>query len=103
MPKIALCCLGTMLTAVVAASAAPSFDHIDTEIAAAIARGELPGAVVLIQHKDEIIYRKAHGSRSTQPRQEPATVDTVYDLASLTKPVATATSIFVLLEQGKLK
>jgi CubicO group peptidase (beta-lactamase class C family) len=85
------------------AFAASHFDQIDVQVAAAIDHGELPGAVIAVLHKGEIVYRKAHGSRAREPRVEPATVDTVYDLASLTKPIATATSIFILFEQGKLK
>jgi len=85
------------------AQADSPFDRIDAEVAAAIKRGELPGAVILVVHQGEVVYRKAHGDRCREPAAEPATLDTIYDLASLTKPMATATSIFILLEQGKLK
>jgi uncharacterized protein YbbC (DUF1343 family)/CubicO group peptidase (beta-lactamase class C family) len=50
----------------------------------------------------KVAFRKAYGLRSRRPDEEPMTADTVFDLASLTKPVATATSVMVLLEQGKL-
>jgi serine-type D-Ala-D-Ala carboxypeptidase len=68
----------------------------------AIDRGQLPGAVVLILHRGEVVYRKAFGKRSIRPAAVPMSADTVFDLASLTKPLATATSVFVLVEQGKL-
>ena len=77
--------------------------HIDTAPETAIKRGDCPGVVVLVVHNDEIVYRKAFGTRSLQPDKVPMAVDTVFDLASLTKPIATATSAFVLVEQGKLR
>jgi uncharacterized protein YbbC (DUF1343 family)/CubicO group peptidase (beta-lactamase class C family) len=76
---------------------------IDEVIEQSIARGEMPGAVVLVLHKDQVVLRKAYGLRSKQPVEVPMTPDTVFDLASLTKPIATATSIFVLIDQGKLR
>src|SRR5260221_8748613 len=91
---------------VAVASAAPAespFDKIEPEITAAISRNELPGAVVLVLHKNEVVYRKAFGSRAKEPAEVPMTADTVFDLASLTKPVPTATSLFTLIEQDKLK
>ncbi len=81
----------------------PNFTAIDTAVNDAVARGELPGAVVLILHRDKIVYRQAFGLRAKQPAHETMTADTIFDLASLTKPIATATSIFILLERGKLK
>jgi CubicO group peptidase (beta-lactamase class C family) len=49
------------------------------------------------------VWRKAYGLRARQPARVPMTVDTVFDLASLTKPVATATSVMLLVERGKLQ
>jgi uncharacterized protein YbbC (DUF1343 family)/CubicO group peptidase (beta-lactamase class C family) len=68
-----------------------------------IRRGQLPGAVVLILHRGEIVYRQAFGQRSLKPTAESMTVDTLFDLASLTKPISTATSIMILAERGKLR
>ncbi len=76
--------------------------RIDTVVQEAIGRGELPGAVVLVIRRGHVVFRKAYGDRSREPAVTPMTVDTVFDLASLTKPVATATSLFVLLERGRL-
>jgi len=76
---------------------------IDTSVEAAIKRGDCPGAVVLVVHDDEVVFRKAFGHRSLQPEKQAMTVDIVFDLASLTKPIATAASIFVLIEQGKIR
>ena len=49
-----------------------------------------------------MVFRKAYGNRAVEPFAEPMTVDTVFDVASLTKPVATATSVMILIEEGKL-
>lgn len=69
----------------------------------AIAAKDLPGAVVLIGHKGKIVYRQAFGNRALVPNVEKMTVDTIFDLASLTKVVATTTSIMKLVEDGKLR
>ncbi len=82
---------------------AAKLQQIDGVVAEAIEQGRLPGAVVLVVHQGKIVFRKAYGLRSKQPAEVRMTVDTVFDLASLTKPIATATSIMVLVEQGKFR
>src|SRR5262245_28475299 len=77
--------------------------QIDGAVQEALERGELPGAVVLVAHRGQVVFRKAYGHRRLQPDKTLMTEDTVFDLASLTKPVATATAIFLLVEQGKLR
>lgn len=77
--------------------------RIDAVVADAIAAGELPGAVVLVAHRDHIVYRKAFGRRSVRPAPEPMTVDTVFDLASLTKVLATTPSVMALVEDGAIR
>ncbi|MGA2808637.1 MAG: serine hydrolase [Terracidiphilus sp.] len=69
----------------------------------AVADGNIPGAVVLIGHNGRVVYRKAFGFRSLEPEREPMTLDTVFDLASLTKCLATATSVMKLVEQGRIR
>jgi uncharacterized protein YbbC (DUF1343 family)/CubicO group peptidase (beta-lactamase class C family) len=76
--------------------------QIDLAAEAAIKRGDCPGAVALVLHNDDVVFRKAYSNRSLQPDKMAMTPDTVFDMASLTKPIATATSAFVLIEQGKL-
>lgn len=68
-----------------------------------IADKKLPGAVILIGRKGKIVYRKAFGNRSLVPTVEKMTTDTIFDLASLTKVVATSTSVMVLLERGQIR
>jgi uncharacterized protein YbbC (DUF1343 family)/CubicO group peptidase (beta-lactamase class C family) len=69
-------------------------------VAKAIRSNKTPGAVVLIGHEGTVVYRRAFGYRSLAPTKIPMTEDTVFDLASLTKPVATATAVMQLAEQG---
>src|SRR5712675_1330140 len=77
--------------------------RMDQVISASIEKKELPGAVVLVARHGRVAWRKAYGSRAVEPRREAMTTDTIFDLASLTKIVATATSIMILVEQGKLR
>lgn len=76
---------------------------IDTAVAEAITAGHTPGAVVLISRHGKVAFRKAYGRRQVQPTAEAMTADTLFDLASLTKPVATATAVMLLVERGKLR
>ena len=78
-------------------------NQIDALVAEAIKDKKMPGAVVLVGHKGKIVFRKAYGNRSLVPTVEPMTLDTIFDLASLTKVVATTPSIMILVEQGKLR
>jgi len=75
---------------------------VDAIMNTAVSRGQIPGGVVLVGHDGRIIYRKAFGSRSLEPR-EAMTADTIFDIASLTKCVATATSIMKLVQEGKIR
>ena len=69
----------------------------------AIAEKKLPGAVVLVGRGDRVVYQKAIGHRSVEPAREAMTLDTIFDVASLTKVVATTTSIMKLVEDGKVR
>jgi CubicO group peptidase (beta-lactamase class C family) len=75
---------------------------VDGVIEASIANKDTPGAVLLVAHKGQIVYKKAYGNRMVQPRIEKMTVDTIFDMASLTKPTATASGIMILAQDGKL-
>jgi uncharacterized protein YbbC (DUF1343 family)/CubicO group peptidase (beta-lactamase class C family) len=76
---------------------------IDRVIEDSIQKKELPGAVVLVGHRGRIVWRKAYGSRAVEPQREAMTADTIFDLASLTKVLATATSIMILVERGQVR
>lgn len=87
------------------------FEPVSRLVADAIAAPRMPGAVVQIGHGGDIVFRQAFGSRklpgepgldgSAAPA-EAMTEDTIFDLASLTKSLATATAILQLYEQGKV-
>lgn len=77
--------------------------HLDQAMQESIDAGETPGGVVLVYRGREVAFEKAYGNRAVGENPQPATIDTIYDLASLTKPVATATAIMKLVEQGKLR
>jgi serine-type D-Ala-D-Ala carboxypeptidase len=77
--------------------------EIREAVEAAISEEKLPGCVVLVSAGGKVVHREAYGNRRIEPAPEPMTVDTVFDLASLTKPIATATSVVILFERGKLR
>jgi uncharacterized protein YbbC (DUF1343 family)/CubicO group peptidase (beta-lactamase class C family) len=100
-----LCAVLTLLLiATTALAQSPSaFASIDNIMNEAVATGNIPGGVVLIGHNDRVVYRKAFGWRSLEPRRERMTVDTIFDMASLTKCMVTATSVMKLVEEGKVR
>lgn len=77
--------------------------RMDGVIQQSIERRELPGAVVLVARHGRVTWRKAYGARAVAPQREAMTPDTIFDLASLTKVVATATSIMILVERGEVR
>ena len=86
-------------------TAAPnaSLTNVDSIMKAAVARGTIPGGVVLVGHDGEVVYRKAFGMRSLEPAREAMTADTIFDIASLTKCLVTSIAVMQLAEQGKLR
>ncbi|MFH1923210.1 MAG: exo-beta-N-acetylmuramidase NamZ domain-containing protein [Planctomycetota bacterium] len=77
--------------------------EIDAVVAEGIEAGEMPGCVVMIGRRGKVVFLKAYGDRQIEPERVAMTTDTVFDMASLTKPVATATSVMILLQEGKLR
>ncbi len=86
-----------------AAGSSGGFAAIDSIMQNAVAKGLIPGGVVLIGHNGQVVYRKAFGWRSLEPTRERMTVDTIFDLASLTKCIATTTAMMQLMEQGQVR
>ncbi|HMH09009.1 MAG TPA: serine hydrolase domain-containing protein, partial [Terriglobales bacterium] len=76
---------------------------LDSVVADAIHDGEIPGAVVLVWHNGQVVYRKAFGNRALEPQREAMTVDTIFDVASLTKVVATTTAVMQLVQKGAVR
>src|SRR5206468_921062 len=81
---------------------APKLAEMDAAINAAIAERKLPGGVLWVEHRGQV-YHRAYGNRAVEPKKEPMTEDTVFDLASLTKVVATAPAMMLLVERGQVK
>jgi uncharacterized protein YbbC (DUF1343 family)/CubicO group peptidase (beta-lactamase class C family) len=103
-----IACLALATTCALAADGtrpAPTLhlNTVDAVIEQSIHDGTIPGAVLVIGHDGHMIYRKAYGSRALEPRREPMTLDTIFDIASLTKVTATTTAIMQLVESGKVR
>jgi uncharacterized protein YbbC (DUF1343 family)/CubicO group peptidase (beta-lactamase class C family) len=99
--------LSTTLTAAVVDAKRPAvavhLAAVDAVIQQAIHDGNIPGAVLVVGHNGQVIDRKAYGSRAIEPRREPMTLDTIFDLASLTKVIVTTTAVMQLVEKGKIR
>jgi uncharacterized protein YbbC (DUF1343 family) len=81
---------------------AARLSEIDVAVAQALTEKKMPGCVVAIGRRGHLAYFRAFGARQIEPARVPMTEDTVFDLASLTKPIATATSVLLLVERGHL-
>src|SRR5262249_38477641 len=79
------------------------FAALDSIVKDAIAKGETPGAVLLVGHNGAVAYRKAFGRLTADPKSEAMAADTIFDLASLTKVIATTTCVMRLEQLGKIK
>lgn len=75
-------------------------EQIDRLVNDSINKGDIPGAVVAFGNKDGILYQKAFGDRQIFPTREKMTVDSIFDLASLTKVVCTTVCVHLLADRG---
>lgn len=78
------------------------FAALDDAAEQEIAAGHVTGAVIVAGYKDRIVYRKAFGHKTLKPKPKKMTVDTMFDVASMTKVVATTTAVMQLAEKGRL-
>jgi uncharacterized protein YbbC (DUF1343 family) len=76
---------------------------LDPIMKKAVADQQIPGGVLLVGHNGRVVYRKAFGWRSLEPTRERMTLDTIFDLASLTKCIATTTSVMKLVQEGRVR
>src|SRR2546427_12873436 len=67
-----------------------------------VEQGVFPGGVLLVSYRGQTVHHAAYGAACLVPEPEPATIDTIYDLASLTKPLVTTTAVVLLLADGRL-
>ncbi len=81
----------------------PGAERLDSAINEAIGRGLTPGAVAWIESRGERLHFESYGARSVEPAREAMTLDTIFDCASLTKVMATAPAIMMLVEEGKIR
>ena len=95
---IALLCIAAI------SNAYPTFpqDSADQAIIAAIADSIMPGAVLCVVENGEITYLKAYGNRAVYPEVEAMTTNTIFDLASVSKPLGAGTAALLLCAEGKL-
>src|SRR5438477_11826741 len=106
--RLFLCALCVSVATVTPLSAAESgagdrWAPLDRAAEEAVAAKSVPGVVFIVGHEGKIVYRKAFGSRRLEPERTPMTPDTVFDLASLTKVIATTSAVMALVEDGKLR
>lgn len=114
--KVSVKCIATaalvaVLSPVVSAQTRKVSVPMDETAAASIAAAiesdirekKLPGAVVLVSHKGKTALKRSFGRRALVPAAEDMSVDTIFDVASLTKVVATATSVMILVERGSVR
>ncbi len=117
MNKTAIALLGFLLTATLTAQTAVppnphsyDFSAASAAINTAIAQKKLPGAILVIGHNGKVVFEQAYGVRkyANEPGldgkpspAEPMTLDTIFDMASLTKCLATATAVMQLVEAGQ--
>lgn len=80
-----------------------SFDVVEREINAAVQRRVFPGAVLLVRRGTRVFYHRAFGHRSLEPQVTAMHEDTIFDVSSLTKALATTTAVMLLVKEGKLR
>jgi len=79
-----------------------SFEPVEREMDAAVGRRVFPGAVLLVREGTRVFYHRAFGHRSLDPEVTPMSEDTIFDVASLTKPFATAVAMMLMVKDGKI-
>jgi serine-type D-Ala-D-Ala carboxypeptidase len=79
------------------------FHTVESAFQDAVTQGVFPGAVVLVSKDGEIVFERAFGSRSLIPEKTPMKANTIFDLASLTKPLATTVAIMILMREKKIR
>lgn len=80
-----------------------TFDDVDRALTDAVAANQIPGAVLIVGHNGAVVHHHAYGNRAVDPAIEPMTEATIFDMASLSKCLSTATAVMQLYEQGKLQ
>ena len=92
-----------VLSGSIAAAQSPDFASVEDLAREAIQSGEIPGIVLLVGRGDEVLLLRAWGYRRLIPDAQPMTTDTIFDIASLTKPLGTSVAVMALVERGALR
>ena len=79
-----------------------NFSRVDEALQEAVRSRVFPGAVLRVSHRGDLVYEKAVGSRNLELPEAPVAAETVFDLASLTKPLATTIAILMLVRDRRL-
>jgi CubicO group peptidase (beta-lactamase class C family) len=79
------------------------FRPVESAFQEAVTQGVFPGAVVLVSKDDEVVFEQAFGYRSLLPEKTPLQPNTIFDLASLTKPLATTLALMLLIRERKIR
>lgn len=80
-----------------------NFDPVEDAFKEAVTQGVVPGAVVLVGKGEGVVFERAFGFRSLVPEKSPMQLDTIFDLASLTKLLATTTAIMIMVQEKKIR
>jgi uncharacterized protein YbbC (DUF1343 family) len=99
---VLLCTCGTGGWCAAQSQVLLGFSTEDRILNAAVEDHRIPGAVLIVGHGGKVVFRQCYGMRSLEPTQERMTDDTIFDMASLTKPLITATAVMQLYQQGKI-
>jgi uncharacterized protein YbbC (DUF1343 family)/CubicO group peptidase (beta-lactamase class C family) len=91
-----------LLLPVVAHAQPIDLTPVEDVVQAATTSGDIPGAVLLVGQGDDVLYQRAFGWRTLVPDPVAMTVDTIFDIASLTKPFGTTLAVMALVERGKV-
>jgi CubicO group peptidase (beta-lactamase class C family) len=80
-----------------------NFGPVDRQFEEAVEKETFPGCVILVSRRDRVVYFRAFGYRSLDPERTTMEEDTIFDLSSLTKPIATATAFMLLVQERKVR
>lgn len=79
------------------------FHSVENAFQEAVAQGVFPGAVLLVGKDQSVVYEQAFGHRALLPEKSPMQPETIFDVASLTKPLATTVAIMLLVQEKKIR
>jgi CubicO group peptidase (beta-lactamase class C family) len=79
------------------------FSEVEQQMDAAVGRGVFPGAVLLVRDGAHVFYLRAFGNRSLEPERMPMHEETIFDVSSLTKPMATSIAMMLMVKDGRLQ